>query len=328
MIRKLIKRLAYTAAIVGAVYGVVRYLSRRSTIIQTAEDEAARALRYEAGKLQGEVYEVTGGRPDPNAPDDVIADRIRSELGPLERRLDIPRVHVMVNDHVADLVGVVRSTADVAEIESRIVEISGVDGVVSHLHVGLGAGDSTPSEGRATKAPSAAKKAISQAAKSAPGISDDQADNVARLVLSRFFERLPKGERDQALGHLPHDVLELLEPPRRSGVTKSLTNVDQLASGVAVITGIDGDTSKTAVLAILGALKGVVADESDHIAAVLPRDLKATWESIAIKPKRSESKPKAEKGTAGKTKAAPKATQKKSSTKSKSESDFKATEKS
>ena len=110
-------------------------------------DETARAMRFGAGRLQGLSYRVAGGRPDPAVGDGILADRIRSELGPVLKRRDLPHVHVVVEDHVAVLHGDVPTRADAETIEQAVGEVSGVKGVMSHLHVGLAKGDTRPSAG-------------------------------------------------------------------------------------------------------------------------------------------------------------------------------------
>lgn len=112
--------------------------------------DAGRRLRYTAGRLQGVRYHLAGRRPDPDVDDDVLADRIRSELGSLEKQRDVPHVHVMVEKHVALLHGEVPAQTDADAIEKAVAEVSGVKGVKSHLHVGLTRGESRPSQGRAT----------------------------------------------------------------------------------------------------------------------------------------------------------------------------------
>lgn len=107
-----------------------------------------RYLRYLSGRLEGLSYRIEGRHPDPNVPDTVLADRIRSELGGLEKRRDLPHVHVMVEDHVALLHGDVATQDDARAIEDAVADVSGVKGVESHLHVGLIEGDTRPSEGR------------------------------------------------------------------------------------------------------------------------------------------------------------------------------------
>lgn len=110
-------------------------------------EDSGRHLRYLSGRLDGLSYRLAGRRPDPNVTDDVLADRIRSELGGLEKRRDLPHVHVMVEHHVALLHGDVPTAEDAVAVEQAVSAISGVKGVKSHLHVGLLGGDTRPSEG-------------------------------------------------------------------------------------------------------------------------------------------------------------------------------------
>ena len=104
-----------------------------------------RDVRYAVAAAPGILYALAGRKPDPNVPDDVLADRIRSEIGPLEHRLDIPRVHVTVHDHVAALHGEVDRPMKAAALEWAVRNVSGVKDVESHLHVGLAPGDTRPS---------------------------------------------------------------------------------------------------------------------------------------------------------------------------------------
>ena len=50
----------------------------------------------------------------------MLADRIRSSLGPLEKWLDVPHVHVTVARHVAILHGEVGTEADATAIERAV----------------------------------------------------------------------------------------------------------------------------------------------------------------------------------------------------------------
>lgn len=109
-------------------------------------------VRYACGLMRGTAYRLSGGHPDPNVTDDVLADRIRSTLGTLEKRLDLPRIHVTVQDHVALLHGDVAGETDVEELVAAVWRIPGVARVESHLHVGLIPSDTRPSEGRAAEA--------------------------------------------------------------------------------------------------------------------------------------------------------------------------------
>ena len=140
---------------VGAVAGaltaivLVRIAKRPSRALRRGVDVLGRRLRYTRGRLDGARYRLARRTPDPDVADDVLADRIRSRLGPLEKQLDVPRVHITVQDHVALLHGDVPDERDAEAIERAVRDVSGVRGTESHLHVGLGTGNTRPSEGRA-----------------------------------------------------------------------------------------------------------------------------------------------------------------------------------
>jgi osmotically-inducible protein OsmY len=110
--------------------------------------DATRRLHYLAGRMQGVTYRLARRHPDPDVDDNVLADRIRSQLGGLEKRRDLPHVHVMVEKHVALLHGDVATQADADAIEEAVNNVSGVQGVRSHLHIGLIPGDTRPSQGQ------------------------------------------------------------------------------------------------------------------------------------------------------------------------------------
>lgn len=131
--------------------GAVIARQRREVVRISARlvSDAGRHLRYLSGRLEGLSYAIEGRHPDPNVPDSVLADRIRSELGGLEKRRDLPHIHVMVEDHVALLHGEVPTSDDAAAIERAVAAVSGVKDIKSHLHIGLLGGDTRPSEGRA-----------------------------------------------------------------------------------------------------------------------------------------------------------------------------------
>jgi hypothetical protein len=119
-------------------------------------NRAGRQLRYLGGRLEGSRYRLRGQHPDPEVIDNVLADRIRSSLGALEKRLDLPHIHVMVEEHVALLHGEVTCDADIDKLTEAVAAVSGVVGVESYLHVGLTSGNTRPSTGRAVHPPWAA----------------------------------------------------------------------------------------------------------------------------------------------------------------------------
>jgi hypothetical protein len=88
-------------------------------------DDRGRALRKKAGRRatrllgrgRGIAYRFAGGHPVLDVDDATLADRVRSSLGPLEKQLDVPRVHVMVEEHIVLLHGEVASAGDADQIE-------------------------------------------------------------------------------------------------------------------------------------------------------------------------------------------------------------------
>jgi uncharacterized protein (DUF2267 family) len=281
------RRLAKRAAVVVlAVVGIGVLLapgSRSRKALRQCGDRLTRGVRHSAGQWQGVSYRLRGRHPDPDVSDDVLADRIRSSIGHLEARLDVPRVHVSVRDATAVLHGVVGSDADAAELERAVAEVSGVVGVESYLHVGLLAGDTRPSEGALHPTVSEARKQLVAAAVDA-GVDEPHAPAAVRAVLSVFTERLPAGEREHVEAHLPADVRHLLLPPRRHGkATNRLRTVPELIAEVATMAGEDipPERRRSVVEAIVQALRALVPEESLDVAAVLPHDLRELWEAGA-----------------------------------------------
>lgn len=84
----------------------------------------------------------------------VLADRVRSDIGPLLKELDIPRVHVMAEGDRVLLHGEVDSEDSRQQVEAAVHQTVGVGRVGSYLRVGLLAGDSRPSSGHHDDDPS------------------------------------------------------------------------------------------------------------------------------------------------------------------------------
>jgi BON domain len=202
------KRLVKTVGLTAGVIGVVAASAPGSVVGRAARriaDRLGRDVRYTVASAPGILYRLAGRSPEPNVSDDVLADRIRSSLGPLEHRLDVPRVHVIVEDHVAIVHGDVPDEGAACAIERAIMRISGVKGVESHLHPGLVAGDTRPSRGAAVpQPPSAALSALLDAARDAGAGRYPRA--AVHAVLCGFTDRVPEHERVQVLAHLPSDV--------------------------------------------------------------------------------------------------------------------------
>jgi uncharacterized protein (DUF2267 family) len=245
--------------------------------------QAARRARRVGGRLHGAVYQPQNRQPDPNVADLVLADRIRSSLGPLESRLDVPHLHVMVEDHVALLHGVVSTKAEAETLEQAVSAVSGVRDVESYLHVGLGASDTRPSLGREARQhePSAGKRQLLEAAVSA-GVDASVAVPVVRGILATFAERLPVGERRHVAAHLPDDVKAMFTVPCRRGHTRPARHVDDLIARIMATTAdLPRDHAAEAIRAVPRALRSIVPDETAGVAAVLPVELRQLWQNAA-----------------------------------------------
>jgi uncharacterized protein (DUF2267 family) len=274
-LKKIVRLVIVTAVVLGALW-LLR--TRRAARVSSA---AGRRLRYLRGRWEGIRYRLAGRHPDPWVGDDVLADRVRSELGPLEKRLDVPRVHVHVHDHMASLHGDVQNWEAADRIVRAVEHVSGIHGVESYLHIGLAAGDTRPSEGRVHAAPSHALRVLLDAATRA-GASEDRALASVRAVLSAFVDRIPLDEREHVVGHLPEDVRPLATPPRRMGTKPRVRTVPELVADVAAQTSPDAagvPPGREALIteSVLAALRGLVPEEAEDIAAVLPTELRAFW---------------------------------------------------
>lgn len=245
--------------------------------VRQAGDRLAREMRRSGQRWEGISYRLARRRPDPDVSDDILADRIRSSIGPLRHRLDIPRIHVMVEDHVAILHGDVGRTLDALAIERAVQHVSGVTAVESYLHVGLTDGDSRPSEGRVISPESEAHRRLVAAAMGA-GVPESDAPVVLRAALGCFAERLPDSERRHVLAHLPADVQRLLEAPRRVGSVKAVRTVSELVFRILLTTdSLEATKAHEVTAAVIGELRRLVPEETGDIAAVLPSELKAFW---------------------------------------------------
>ena len=277
--KKALVRLVLTAGIVVVVLWVMGH-DRRARLRVTA----GRRARYLRGRWHGVRYRLAGRQPDPWADDDVLADRVRSELGPIEKRLDVPHVHVLVNDHTATLHGEVPSWQTADRIVSSVSRVSGIQAVESHLHVGLGHGDTRPSEGHLHAGASHALRDLLDAAVRG-GAPREQAVVSVRAVLSAFVDRIPLPERDHMLAHLPADVRPLATSLRRVGKPSRVRTVPQLvaditARGTPGGMGVAPDREALITESVLAALRRLVPEEADDIAAVLPSELRTFWNSV------------------------------------------------
>ncbi|HVM40246.1 MAG TPA: DUF2267 domain-containing protein [Acidimicrobiia bacterium] len=264
-------RTALVAAVLAALV-LSRRRARRA--LRRVARAAGRRARYLQGQARGVLYRLSGRHPADDVGDDVLTARVRSSLGPVEKRLDIPHVHVNVFDRIAQLHGVVPDVETHERIMDAVMAVAGVEGVHSFLHVGMRPGDSRPSEGRAVAEPSAARRALVDAARSAGAA---QPAHAARAVLATFMARIPESERRHMETHLPEDARALLAPPLSAGA--QIHDLRELVETVQGTGGLTGSTNPTAVVeAVVGALRDLVPEEARDVAAVLPENLRRFWE--------------------------------------------------
>ncbi len=228
------------------------------------------------GQVQGLRYRFSGAGPDPDVDDRTLANRIRSSLGPLERRLDVPHVHVFVVGHLVMLHGAVGDESDAKAIEEAVLHVSGVHDLESYLHIGMVAGDTRPSEGGESAGPSGPMRSLLDAART--GGAGAHAGEAVRATLATLADRLPDGERQHLLAHLPGDVRALVVAPRRHRTERLARTAPEL---VAIVVsegrGVASDRAPMIVEGILGRLRTLVPEEAADIAAVLPDELREFW---------------------------------------------------
>lgn len=132
-----LKMLVVSTVTVVAVLGIT--LVERTELGRRLSRRAARRItrlaRYETGRLEGLRYHLAGRGPDPAVTDRLLADRVRSTIGPLEHRLDIPRVHISACGHVVTLHGEVDSARHVQQVVEAVAKVPGVARVDSRLRV-------------------------------------------------------------------------------------------------------------------------------------------------------------------------------------------------
>ena len=271
----LVRATAITATAIGAA-AVVTPDTAIGRHVRRLANRLARDVRYAVAASPGVLYALSGRKPDPAVSDDILADRIRSSIGPLIRRLDIPRVHVMVEEHVAILHGDVPNVLDALRIEAEVMRVSGVKGVESHLHHGLLPSDTRPSQGKDVRIPSPALSTLLDAARDAGGYPPEAA---VHAVLCGFADRIPHDERVQLTEHLPADVRALMSGPHRHGDDGvRLRTVPQLVGAVIAEGGIQPEVADAVTRAVVAQLRALVPEEAHDVRSVLPAALQELWE--------------------------------------------------
>lgn len=243
----------------------------RRRIRRTAR-RAVRKARYLAGHARGIHYRLVHGGPPEDVSDAILVQRIRSKLGPLERRLDVPHLHVSSDNRNVSLHGVAATADDAQQLEDTVRAVSGVRGLTSHVRVGFGPGDTRPSQGRVA-ASSEMRRELRAVAQN---LGLDDKDEVVGTVLSVFLHRLPSGERNHVLVHLPADVRALTGPvvPREAG---RIPDEAALREAVTSSGAVPTEKADQLIRAVLAVLRRRVTEEIADIEAVLPTGLKPLW---------------------------------------------------
>ncbi len=204
-----------------------------------------------------------------------LADVVRTTLGPLIKRLDLPRIHVMAEGHRVLLHGDVMTESDAHLIASAVEQLPGVESVESHLHVGLVPGDTRPSEG--AHAPSEMMTALLQTAESI-GLQGPPAKAAAWGALSAILEQVPQPELHHVFSHLPTDVNDFVRPRRRYGDEGLHWQTElQLDAATALRGGITIDEANLLIPLVIRVLKKFVPEEARDIQATLHAQLKQLW---------------------------------------------------
>jgi uncharacterized protein (DUF2267 family) len=234
------------------------------------------AARYLGGVSRGLRYRISRRAPDPWVGDDVVAARVRSALGRVERELDIPRVHVSVVHHTVMLHGDVVDESQVRRLHDLAATVPGVHDVRSRLHVGLTPNDSRPSQGGRHAAPSYARRLLIAAAREG-GVPADRAPVLADAVLNAVLERVPASTGDHLLAHLPKDVRTSAVRKRRRDIPRHERTLDSFIEEVASVALLDEDVARRGAQTVVQGLQKLAPEEVDDIAAVLPADLRSFW---------------------------------------------------
>jgi hypothetical protein len=84
-------------------------------------------------QAKGMAYRAMRRHPSTTVDDSVLADRIRSSIGPLEKQLHNSRINVTVENGIAILHGDIESREAALQIEEVVRGVAGVRDIRSHL---------------------------------------------------------------------------------------------------------------------------------------------------------------------------------------------------
>jgi osmotically-inducible protein OsmY len=93
----------------------------------------SRLLHRAAHRSKGLVYRAMRRHPSTTVDDSVLADRVRSTIGPLEKRLHVSRINVTIENGIAILHGDVESSEAATQIVEAVRGVAGIRDVRSRL---------------------------------------------------------------------------------------------------------------------------------------------------------------------------------------------------
>ena len=216
--------------------------------------------------------------PPSPAGDEVIVERVRARLGHVIRRLGAHRGHVdvTIEGGVTTLRGWAATQRDADTIARAARRVAGVWRVTSHLST------TPPAEERRPAAPGVPEgsplwRRLHEALLLA-GVEPGRTTRFLRVGLKELALELPQPSLEHVDSHLPADVRELVGRPVRRRRDK-LRTAEQLVHRVAADADVPGPAANAGLLAIMATLQEAVPEETKDIAAVLPQDIRAMWES-------------------------------------------------
>ena len=121
------KRAWAAGALVAAISG---WLATRS---KSLTKNASPYLHRSVDQARGLAYRAMRRHPSSTVDDSVLADRIRSTIGPLEKQLHNSRINVTVENGIAILHGDIESREAATRIEEAVRGVAGVRDIRSHL---------------------------------------------------------------------------------------------------------------------------------------------------------------------------------------------------
>lgn len=261
------------SVLAGVVAVATRPRVRR--VLRRSGQRLVRRMRYLRGRARGLLFRVLAAGLTPDVDDDVLEQRVRSTLGSLSRRYDLPPIEVTaVVDGKVVLAGHAPDLEQVREVETGICEIPGVDMVVSHIRVDDAV--ERPSQ-RREPAPTPLRRELLAAARQLDVGDDEQVERLVSATLAALFSLLPEDPARHLRSHMPDDVQALMAAPIPIASARKPRNSDELVDEVSQLCGRSPGTSRQAIEAVFATLREMIPEEVDGVHAVLPAGIKPLW---------------------------------------------------